>query len=198
MLLKKDADKLNEDTIRKLDAIRSNAEKMSVLIDDLLSFSKVLKSSIAISEINMGMLVKEVWPEIQAANTERELELKITDMLPGRGDPTLLRQVLVNLISNAVKFTKTRKPGIIEVGCYSKNGNVVYCIKDNGVGFDMAYYDKLFGVFQRLHSYEEYEGTGLGLAIVHRIIVRHGGRIWAEGQVDKGATFYFTLPTQQN
>ncbi len=193
MVLKKNVDNLSEDTLRKLDVIRRNAEKMSVLIDDLLSFSKMLKSNITVSEINMDKLAKEVWGEIQAANTERELELRITSMLPGNGDPTLIRQVLFNLISNAVKFTKTRKPGIIEVGCYSENGNVVYCVKDNGVGFDMAYYDKLFGVFQRLHSYVEYEGTGVGLAIVHRIIVRHGGRVWAEGKVDKGAAFYFTL-----
>jgi PAS domain S-box-containing protein len=195
MLLKKDADKLSEDTIRKLDVIRSNAEKMNSLIDDLLSFSKVLKSNMAISEIKMDKLVREVWAEIQAANTERELELRIKDMLPGNGDPILLRQVIFNLISNAVKFTNTRKPGIIEVSCCSEDGNVVYCIKDNGVGFDMTYYGKLFGVFQRLHGDEEYEGTGVGLAIVHRIINKHGGRVWAEGEVDKGATFYFTLPT---
>ncbi len=197
MLLKKDADKLNADTIGKLDIIHSTTEKMNTLIDDLLSFSKVLKSGIAISEINMDKLAREVWAEIQAANTERELEVKITNMLHGKGDPALIRQVLVNLLSNAVKFTKTKRPSIIEVGCYSENGHVVYCIKDNGVGFDMAYYDKLFGVFQRLHSQEEYNGTGIGLAIVHRIIVRHGGKVWAEGEVDKGATFYFTLPKNE-
>lgn len=196
MLLKKDADKFSEETIRKLQVIRSNAEKMNALIDDLLSFSKALKSSIAISEINMDKLAKEVWAEIQAANTERELELKITDTMPGKGDPILIRQVLVNLLSNAVKFTKTRTPGIIKVSCYIENSNVVYCIKDNGVGFDMAYYEKMFGVFQRLHRDEQYEGTGVGLAIVHRIINRHGGKVWAEGEVDKGATFYFSLPLQ--
>jgi len=194
MLLKKDADNLSEDTRRKLDVIHSNTKKMNVLIDDLLSFSKVVKGNIAISEINMVKLAREAWAEIHATNTDRELELKISNMLPGKGDPALIRQVLFNLLSNAVKFTKTRKPGIIELTSYSDNGNVVYCIKDNGVGFDMAYYDKLFGVFQRLHSHEEYEGTGVGLAIIHRIINRHGGRVWAEGEVDKGATFFFTLP----
>jgi PAS domain S-box-containing protein len=195
MLVKKDAGKLSEDALHKLDTIRSNVEKMNVLIDDLLSFSKVLKSGFAVLEINMDELVKEVWAEIQKANAERELELKVTDMLPGKGDPILIRQVLFNLISNAVKFTKTRKPGVIEVSSDSEIGNIVYSIKDNGVGFDMAYHSKLFGVFQRLHSGEEYEGTGVGLAIVQRIITRHGGRIWAEAEVDKGATFYFTLPT---
>jgi light-regulated signal transduction histidine kinase (bacteriophytochrome) len=138
-----------------------------------------------------------VWAEIRAANTERELEFKIGNIVHGKGDSTLIRQVLVNLISNAVKYTKAREPGIIEMGCYRENGDVVYFIKDNGVGFDMAYYDKLFGVFQRLHSQDEYEGTGVGLAIVHRIIIRHGGRVWAEGEVDKGATFRFTLPEKE-
>ncbi|MDQ5986911.1 MAG: Adaptive-response sensory-kinase SasA [Syntrophus sp. SKADARSKE-3] len=197
MLLKKDADKLSEDTIRKLDVIRSNAEKMNSLIDDLLSFSRVVKSSIFISDINMDKLARDVWSEIRAANADRELEFQIANIVPGKGDSTLIRQVLTNLFSNAVKFTKTRKPGIIEVGCYRENFDVVYFIKDNGVGFDMAYYDKLFGVFQRLHSQEQYEGTGVGLAIVHRIITRHGGRIWAEGKVDKGASFFFTLPHEK-
>ena len=197
MLLKKDVDKLSKETIRKLDAIRSNTGKMNVLIDDLLSFSRVQKHHMAISEINMEKLAKEVWAEIQAANTDRELKIKIKDMLPAKGDLTLIRQVLVNLLSNAVKFTKARKPGIIEVKSYSENGNAVYCIADNGAGFDMAYYDKLFNVFQRLHSQEEYEGTGVGLAIVQRIIHRHGGHLWAEGEVNKGATFYFTLPLTQ-
>ena len=193
MILKKDADKLSEETILKLEVIRNNTERMNILIDGLLSFSKALKSSIEISEIDMDKLVREVWADIQAANADRELEIKITDMLPGKGDSNLVRQVLVNLLSNAIKFTKTRKPGIIEVSCHRGDDDVVYCIKDNGAGFDMAYSDRLFGVFQRLHSHEEYEGTGIGLALVHRIIVRHGGRVWAESEVGKGATFYFTL-----
>ena len=197
LLKKKEKAQLTEDTISKLVAIRSNAEKMNVLIDNLLSFSKVLKSSVAISEINVDKLVKEVWAEIQALNTERDLELRVTSLLPGKGDSTLIRQVIVNLLSNAAKYTRARKPGIIEVSCYSEDGNVVYCIKDNGVGFDMAYYNKLFGVFQRLHGDDEYEGTGVGLAIVQRIVQRHGGRIWAKGEVDKGATFYFTLPKNE-
>jgi light-regulated signal transduction histidine kinase (bacteriophytochrome) len=119
----------------------------------------------------------------------------VAKLLPGFGDMGLIRQVLFNLISNAVKFTKGKTPGIIEVSSYTEPGLVVYCLKDNGVGFDMDYYGKLFNVFQRLHSADEFEGTGVGLAIVSRIIKRHGGRVWAKAEVDKGATFFFTLPT---
>ena len=197
MLLKKDADKLSEDTRRKLDVIHTSIERMGLLIDDLLKFSRVLKDTMSIGEINVNKLVNEVWHDIRAANDERNLEIKIAELLPGFGDKHLIRQVILNLISNAVKFTKVRTPGLIEVSCYTEPGRVVYSVRDNGVGFDMANYDKLFGVFQRLHSAEEYEGTGVGLAIVHRIINRHGGRVWAEGEIDKGATFFFTLPTWQ-
>jgi light-regulated signal transduction histidine kinase (bacteriophytochrome) len=147
-----------------------------------------------ISEINMDQLANEVWDDVRAANQEREFEVKITKILPGFGDRALIRQVLFNLFSNAVKFTKDRKPGITEMSSYSEPDKVVYYLKDNGVGFDMANYNKLFAVFQRLHSHEEYEGTGVGLAIVQRIIHRHGGRVWAEGKENEGATFYFTLP----
>jgi two-component system sensor kinase len=142
----------------------------------------------------MDKLATEVWKELWAANQKRKLEVKITDIMPGFGDRNLIKQVLLNLFSNAVKFTKNQKPGIIEMSSYKEGEKVVYSLKDNGAGFDMEYYDKLFGVFQRLHSSEEYEGTGVGLAIVQRIIHRHGGRAWAEGKVDEGATFYFTLP----
>ena len=194
MLMKKHGDRIGEDAARMLSVIQNNTEKMNVLIDDLLSFSRVLSNSMTMSDIDMHKLVREVWNEIREASKERELELKITMILSACGDQPLIRQVLSNLISNAVKFTKDRKPGIIEMSSYTENGKNVYCIKDNGAGFDMAYYDKLFGVFQRLHSAEEYEGTGVGLAVVHRIVKRHGGQVWAEGKVNEGATFYFTLP----
>ena len=194
MFLKKYGDNLGEDAARMINIVRNNTEKMGGLINDLLSFSRMISNSMSISEIDMDKLVREVWDEIQALHQERELEIKLTKLLPGFGDRALIRQVLFNLLSNAAKFTKNRKPSIIEMSCYSENGNVVYCLKDNGVGFDMAYYDKLFGVFQRLHSNEEYEGTGVGLAIVQRVVQRHGGRVWAEGNVGKGAVFYFTLP----
>jgi light-regulated signal transduction histidine kinase (bacteriophytochrome) len=114
-------------------------------------------------------------------------------MAPAVGDPTLIRQVLINLLSNAVKFTRDRKPAVIEAGSHSEGSELIYYVKDNGIGFDMKYYDKLFGVFERLHPQEDYEGTGVGLAIVRRIIHRHSGRIWAESTLNEGAAFYFTL-----
>ena len=197
MFLKKYGSTLDEDAARLVATVRANTEKMAALIDDLLSFSRVLKSDLSPSEIDMGKLAKEVWDDIRAANQERELEVRIAEMLPVHGDPALIRQVLFNLIGNAVKFTRDRKPGIVEISSCAEAGQVVYCVKDNGAGFDMAYYDKLFGVFQRLHSDETYEGTGVGLAIVQRIIHRHGGRVWAEGKVDAGACFYFTLPARK-
>jgi light-regulated signal transduction histidine kinase (bacteriophytochrome) len=186
-------DKFDEKTRHQFNLIRNNIKLMGVLIEDLLSFSRVQKTSINISVIDMDKLAREVWDEIREAYKERKLNFKIKKMPPGYGDHTLIRQVLFNLFSNAVKFTKNKKQGVIEMSSYKDTGKTVYCIKDNGAGFDMAHYDKLFGVFQRLHSSEEYEGTGIGLAIVQRIVSRHGGRVWADGEVDKGATFFFTL-----
>ena len=191
-------DKLDKEAGRLIDVIRSNTKKMGFLINDLLSFSRVQKINMIISIIDMDKLVNEVWDEIRAINQERKLRFKATKILPGYGDKALIRQVLYNLISNAVKFTVNQNLGIIEMSSYKNNTEVIYCLKDNGTGFDMSYYDKLFGVFQRLHG-EQYEGTGIGLAIVQRVVNRHGGRVWAEGEVDKGATFYFTLSeTPQN
>ena len=194
MLSKKYGSALDEEAARILNVIRDNTEKMGVLIDDLLSFSRVLRNSMTLSEIDMDALVSEVWDDIRAANPERQLEFRVAKLLPGFGDRTLIRQVLFNLISNAVKFTRNRAPGIIEMSSTVESGEVVYCLKDNGVGFDMAYCERLFGVFKRLHGDQEYEGTGVGLAIVQRIVKRHGGRAWAEGKVDKGAAFCFSLP----
>jgi len=190
-------DKVDERFVRMINAIRSNTKVMEALIDDLLSFSKVQKTGMNSAVINMADLVSEVWNDILAANKKRELEFRSIMILPGYGDRTLIRQVLFNLLSNAVKFTKDRRPGIIEIRSHLESDKIVYCVRDNGAGFDMEYYDKLFGVFQRLHSHEEYEGTGIGLAIVQRIIKRHGGHVWAEGEVDRGATFCFSLPSKQ-
>jgi PAS domain S-box-containing protein len=193
IILRQQGDKFDEKTRHQFNLIRDNAKLMRVLIEDLLSFSRAQKTSMSISVIDMDKLAREVWHEIKVANKEQKIEFKIKKIKPGYGDPTLIKQVLVNLFSNAVKFTKNKKQSIIEMSSCADAGKTVYCIKDNGAGFDMAHYDKLFGVFQRLHSSEEYEGTGIGLAIVHRIISRHGGRVWAEGEVGKGAAFYYTL-----
>jgi len=194
IILRQQGDHFDENTRRQFNMIRDNTRMMGALIDSLLSFSRIQKASMDLSTIDMDKLASEVWGDIRQEHPERELEVEITEMLPGYGDRNLIRQVLFNLLSNAVKFTKDRKPGIIEISCYRDDHQVVYCLKDNGAGFSMAYYDKLFGVFQRLHGPEEYEGTGVGLAIVQRIISRHGGRVWAEGKVNEGAAFYFTLP----
>ncbi len=193
IILRQQEDKFDEKTRHQFNLIRDNVKLMGVLIENILSFSRVQKTSMSISVIDMDKLAREVWKEIKAANKEQNIEFKIKKIKPGYGDHTLMRQVLFNLLSNAVKFTKNKKQGMIEMSCYIESGKTVYCIKDNGAGFDMAHYDKLFGVFQRLHSSEEYEGTGIGLAIVQRIINRHGGRIWANGEEGKGATFCYSL-----
>ena len=187
-------DKLDEDGQHQLDVIQDSARQMGQLIDDLLAFSRLGRKGMSMSEIDMGVLVKEVFEQLQLGKTERTARLNIDTLPPGKGDRAMIREVLVNLLSNAMKFTRPGKAPVIEVyGKVDENENV-YSVKDKGVGYDMKYADKLFQVFQRLHSAEEYEGTGIGLALVQRIIHRHGGRVWAEGKVNKGATFYFSLP----
>jgi light-regulated signal transduction histidine kinase (bacteriophytochrome) len=137
-------------------------------------------------------IVRQVLHDLRVNSIERA-PVTVKDLAVCQADPALLKQVYVNLISNALKYTRCSKPPLIEIGCHNDNGTPVYYVRDNGVGFDMKYADKLFGVFQRLHRAEEYEGTGVGLAVVQRVIQRHGGRIWAEAAVNKGATFFFTL-----
>jgi PAS domain S-box-containing protein len=193
MILRDQRDKLNDDAKRKFDLIRSNTQIMGKLIDDLLSFSRLGRLELNMSKLDMESLVNDVWMELQIINPDRKIDLIIKDIPSGWGDRTLIKQVYSNLLSNAVKYTKFKDKAYIETGGYSEGDENTYYIKDNGVGFDMEYYDKLFGVFQRLHSADDYEGTGVGLAIVQRIIHRHGGRVWAEGKVEEGATFYFTL-----
>jgi len=194
MLITGIAEKLNEDEKRRFEVIRDNAQKMGRLIDDLLAFSRLGRQSMTFSAINMSELVCQIWEELLAANPERSMSLQMDTLPAAFGDTALIRQVLINLLSNAVKFTRKKETALIEIGGQITDSEIVYYVRDNGAGFDMNYIDKLFGVFQRLHTQEEYEGTGAGLAIVQRIILRHNGRVWAEGAVDRGATFYFTLP----
>ncbi len=187
-------DKLDDEGKRVLSVIRNNTQKMGQLIDDLLLFSRLGRQELRASGIDMGKLARAVSEELKLAVPERKLKFNINTLIPAQGDQAMIRQVFVNLLSNAVKFTRPKERAVIEVDGRSEGNENVYTVKDNGVGFDMQYVDKLFGVFQRLHSSEEFEGTGVGLAIVQRIIHRHGGRVWAEGKVGEGATFYFTLP----
>jgi len=197
MLLKDYADKLDDDGRRKLNVVRSNTQTMGQLIDDLLSFSRLGRKEMTKTNLDMEALVRDTWKDLTAVYPERQPTLVLNNLPSGIGDRTLIRQVILNLLSNAIKFSRSREDASIEVGVVRQGDEPVYFIKDNGVGFDMQYGGKLFGVFQRLHSQEEFEGTGVGLAIVERIIHRHGGKVWAEGKVDEGATFYFTLPGKE-
>jgi light-regulated signal transduction histidine kinase (bacteriophytochrome) len=198
LLQKSAAPVLDEKSRRYVAMILDAAKTMGVLIDDLLAFSRVGRAEAQNTLVDLGELVREVSGQIERDATGREIAWR-TGALPSmEGDRSMLRVVFVNLIANAVKFTRTRPRATIEIGCVEGNkDDVIVFVKDNGVGFDMKYGDKLFGVFQRLHGLEEFEGTGIGLATVQRIIARHGGRVWAEGTVDGGATFYFSAPRTQ-
>ncbi len=143
----------------------------------------------------MEGIIRDVWQNLLTINPDRSMTLRIAGIQPGMGDRSLMREVFSNLLGKAVKFTRNRDIALIDVESCVEDNETIYCIRDNGVGFDMKYHDNLFGVFQRLHSADKYEGTGIGLALVQRIINRHGGRVWAESEEDKGATFYFSLPT---
>ncbi len=197
ILLKDYTDRLDAEGQRLLDIIRANTRDMGQLIDDLLAFSRLGRREMQVADLDMGALVQNVVRELQDTLGDRTVQWDLKPLPGSRGDRALIRQVWVNLLGNALKFTRPRKSAVIEVGCKSADDEEVYYVKDNGVGFDMQYAPKLFGVFQRLHRFEEFEGTGVGLALVQRIIQRHGGRVWAEGQVDGGATFYFSLPRRQ-
>jgi PAS domain S-box-containing protein len=181
---------------RLMDNIARNAKKMGLLIDDLLTFSRIGRRELIKINISMNTLVQEICSELKEEVPERKIEFRIDNLLPALADNMAIRQVLLNLVSNAIKYSRLREHAIIEIGSKFDGEEVTYFIKDNGVGFDMRYANKLFGVFQRLHSEEEFEGTGVGLALVHRIISKHGGRTWANAVVNEGATFYFTLTKQ--
>jgi PAS domain S-box-containing protein len=194
MLLDDYADQLDAEGQRLLKTICSNSQNMGRLIDDLLAFSRLGRQEMRPAEIKMSELAAAVCAELAATAPGRKLQFNLQPMPPARGDQSMIRQVFVNLLSNAIKFTGPEESAIIEVGAEEDENHIVYYVKDNGVGFEMKYADKLFGVFERLHSDDEFAGTGVGLALVQRILRRHGGRVWAEGKVGEGATVYFTLP----
>ena len=187
------ADKVDDEGKRCMRIIQNNTHKMGQLIDDLLGFSRLGRQAIHPVDIDMEELVRDVFAEVRMTSG-RGVHLDIQSVGPARGDAAMIRQVWANLLSNAVKFSAHNDQARVEVVGAAKDGENLYSVHDNGAGFDMEYAGRLFGVFQRLHSGEEFEGTGVGLAIVKRIVERHGGRVWGEGKVGEGATFYFTLP----
>lgn len=184
---------LPEEAQRYLRLVRNNAEQMGRLIDDLLTFSRLSRQPLNRQAVAPADVARQALSELQAEQEGRQVEIIIDDVPMNQADPALLKQVFVNLLSNALKFTRRREVAAIHVGSRREGNKPVYFVRDNGVGFDMRYADQLFGVFQRLHRPEDYEGTGVGLAIVQRIVTRHGGRVWVEAEADKGAIFYFTI-----
>jgi light-regulated signal transduction histidine kinase (bacteriophytochrome) len=170
---------------------------LPVTLDDLLAFSRIGRAETKKTKVDLGQLVDEVVAEIGQDTKSRDIAWKIGALPVCHGDRPMLKLVVVNLVSNAAKFTRMRRPAEIEIGCVDRDKEVEVFVRDNGAGFDMQYVDKLFGVFQRLHLPEQFEGTGIGLATVQRIIHRHGGKVRGEGAVDRGATFYFSLPKAQ-
>jgi light-regulated signal transduction histidine kinase (bacteriophytochrome) len=194
ILLRDYPDKLDDRGRGHLQRIRSATHTMSQLIDDLLSLSRVTKTEMLFRKIDLSAAARQIVDELRRLDPQRQVEVILPDGLSAQGDPRLMRQVLENLLGNAWKYT-SKKPGArIEMGaCKAGNGEPAFFVRDNGAGFDMRYVDKLFRVFQRLHTASEFPGTGVGLATVQRIIQRHGGEVWAEGSMDQGATFYFTL-----
>jgi PAS domain S-box-containing protein len=192
-LLEDYADHLDEEGKYYLQEVRGASKEMAQLIDDLLQLARVTRSEMRRETVNLSEIAQAVMTELQRTDTQRSLEIRITEGLVTHGDKRLLQVLLNNLLGNAWKFTARRQAAEIIFGQEQQNGEAVYFVRDNGAGFDMAYVNKLFGAFQRLHSGREFEGTGIGLATVQRIVRRHGGRVWAEGEVNQGATFYFTL-----
>ncbi len=185
-----------ESAERYIRMIRDGSGQMSALINDLLNFSRLGRQELSRQLVDLDQLFKEVFADLASERAGRQVELKLAPLPPADGDPALLRVVFVNLLSNALKYSRPRASAVIEIGVSDAGDKTpVYFVRDNGVGFDLRDAEKLFGVFQRLHHAHEFEGTGVGLATVRRIIDRHGGRIWAEAEPDKGATFFFTLAT---
>ena len=191
------AKQLDQEGRRTLGIVCAEALRMGQLIDDLLEFSRIGRQIMQQAEIDMAVVARRAFNECAAHVPGRDIRFKLHRLPPAMGDPALIPQVWINLISNAIKYTRPKPSAEIEITGRIADGELVYCVKDNGVGFDMQYADKLFGVFQRLHGETDFEGTGVGLALVQRIILRHGGRVWAEARLGEGATFYFTLPAKK-
>ena len=184
---------LSEQEKRHLDRICSSAAQMGELIEGLLNLSRLGRRPLSKQPISLTALVRQVLDELSKEREGRNVEVRISELPDCIGDPSLLKQVFANLLGNAFKFTREKENAIVEVGCQEQAGEMICFVRDNGAGFDMQYAGKLFGAFQRLHRHEQFEGTGVGLSIVQRIIHRHGGRIWPEAEVDKGAAFFFTF-----
>ena len=198
VLLEDYSDKLDPECNRLLNIICSNTRNMGQLIDDLLAFSRLGRQEMNLAEIDMGELARTVFDQLKAMTPERLVDLTVGALPIAYADRSLIRQVFVNLLSNGIKFTRMRETAIIEVGYEIEDSENIYYVKDNGVGFDMRYVEKIFGVFQRLHGADEFEGTGVGLAIVQSIVQRHGGRVWADAKINEGATIYFSLPRRES
>jgi light-regulated signal transduction histidine kinase (bacteriophytochrome) len=197
MLVEDYGPKLDGEALRCVRTIESSVNGMRQLIDDLLEFSRHGFKEMVLSGIDMSELVSSVLEELRRATPERHIEWRLQPLHPVHGDRAMIRQVWVNLLSNAIKFSGRTGNAWVEVGCSDTGERQnTYYVKDNGAGFDMKHAEKMFGIFQRLHSAKEFEGTGVGLSIVQRVVQRHGGRIWAEGKVNEGATFHFTLPAE--
>jgi signal transduction histidine kinase len=194
ILIEDYSEKLDERGKKTITTIVNNGRKMGQLIDDLLNFSRLGKTEIRRHRIEMNRLVQEALEELRASDVCLPVQLYIRNLAPAWGDGNLIKQVWINLISNAIKYSSTKNEPEIEIGMLSQESRNIYFVKDNGVGFNMSYYQKLFGVFQRLHKEEEFTGTGVGLAIVERIVSRHDGQIWADARENEGAIFYFSLP----
>jgi signal transduction histidine kinase len=199
LLVKASQQRLDEKSRRYLDKVTAASRTMTTLIDDLLQFSRIGRNEIRTAAVNLGPLVEDVRRELEPETRDRAVTWQVSRLPEIYGDPAMLRLVLTNLLSNALKYTRTRPEGRIQVGSMAgePDEDVIF-VRDNGVGFDMKYADKLFKVFQRLHQSDQFEGTGIGLANVRRIIERHGGRVWAESTLGVGASFYFSLPRNQN
>lgn len=185
---------LDETGKHTIQVIIKNAFKMAALIDDLLTFSRIGKQGLTKVILNMNNMIQSIIQEFKIQPQNNSVEFLIKPLDDVEGDSSMLKQVITNLVSNAIKYSGKKEKAIIEIGSFKKENMIVYYVKDNGAGFDMKYYDKLFGVFQRLHSASEFEGTGVGLALVQRIVKKHQGEVWAEAEPEKGATFYFSLP----